>query len=123
MPQPLTQKTVILLTTLTLLSCYTPPPPGSWVNCKITPEQFPCNVKCQGAAFFGIILTEAFQGIQYTIDRNKGYNTLGTEYWKDTGHDIQEAINASNGIIQPGFQSKGDLDKFNEMLFSKKKDD
>ena len=46
MPQPLTQKTVILLTTLTLLSCYTPPKPEDIINCNKTPKHWICSTKC-----------------------------------------------------------------------------
>ena len=71
--------------------------------------------------FAGIVLTELYQGMKYTIDDKGGkYNTGSLDYWKDSGQDIREAINASNGIITPAFQSKADLDNFNDSLFNKK---
>ncbi len=83
-------------------------------------QGFYSNVHGQGAALLGITLTEIYQGVKYTADRDKGYNTFSGTYWKDSGQDIREAINASNGIIQPAFQSKADLDNFNDSLFNKK---
>lgn len=76
----------------------------------------------EGAGLIGITLNELYQGLFYDICYCE-YNPFTATYWKDSGQGIREAINASNGIIQPAFQSKADLSNFNNNLLNKRKND